>query len=78
MVGRKALTVPADQPTLNLGWLDDRPGTGQGCCLAVIRLELGHAIGPFVHGQGQPLREYFFLHELAHELAVVGRHLVLL
>jgi hypothetical protein len=70
MVGRDALAVPQDQPTLNLGCLDDEPGDSrQGCCLAVVKHELGHALGPWVHEHTHPM------HPIRWNKPVVRRHL---
>jgi hypothetical protein len=56
MIGNEALSVPANKPTMNLGWLDDDKdydaiqykGTGQ-----VVLHEFGHAMG-MIHEHQNP------------------------
>lgn len=56
MIGKEALTIPINQPTMNLGWIDDDinyntqkfKGTGQ-----VVLHEFGHAIG-MIHEHQNP------------------------
>jgi len=49
-LGTDARLVNRNQPTMNLGWLDDHPG-GE---FAVVKHELGHALGAFLHEHTHP------------------------
>jgi hypothetical protein len=50
-VGTDALTVPADQPTMNYGWLE--PDTEMREYQRVVRHEFGHALG-MIHEHQNP------------------------
>lgn len=51
-IGRDALTIPLDQPTMNLGWLADS-GTSDEEIRRVVQHEFGHALG-FIHEHQSP------------------------
>jgi serralysin len=55
-LGTDALLVDAKKPTMNLGWLDDPPkaSNDSDCCYAVIKHEMGHALGAFLHEHQNP------------------------
>jgi hypothetical protein len=52
-LGTDARLVRHDRPTLNLGWLDDQPSAGGGN-FGVVKHELGHALGAFLHEHQHP------------------------
>jgi hypothetical protein len=52
-LGTDARLVKRGQPTMNLGFLDDNPRTG-GNSFGVVKHELGHALGAFLHEHQHP------------------------
>lgn len=68
-LGTDALLVNPRKPTMNLGWLDNPPeeppaaawdvSTGQpDCCYGVIKHELGHCLGAFLHEHQHPIAPF--------------------
>ena len=48
-LGKEALLIPENEPTMNFAWLDLPPLTG-----GVVMHEFGHCIGPFIHEHQNP------------------------
>lgn len=68
-LGTDALLVDPNRPTMNLGWLDNPPdespgasfdvSTGQPeCCYGVIKHEMGHCLGAFLHEHQNPVAPF--------------------
>jgi hypothetical protein len=53
-LGTDALLVDAEKPTMNFGWLDDPPEDGSACCYGVVKHEMGHCLGAFLHEHQNP------------------------
>lgn len=53
-LGTDALLIDSHKPTMNFGYLDDPPTEGPDCCYAVIKHEMGHGLGAFLHEHQNP------------------------